>query len=90
MMRSFIFYTMAVLMVLWTTVFMMELGHIYNGSEAVVALKASEFTVADLFRFYDTLRPEIWSFSSATRLAVWALPMVVFAILSAVTQPTPR
>ncbi len=90
MMRSFIFYAMAVLMVLWTTVFMIELAYVYYGSEAVVTLKASEFTVADLFGFYDTARAEVWSATSAARLAVWALPMIVFAILSALTQPPPR
>ena len=90
MMRNFIFYAMVVMMVLWTAVFMIELAYVYNGSEAVVALKASEFTVADLFGFYDTLRVEVWSASAAARLAVWALPTIVFAILSALTQPPPR
>jgi hypothetical protein len=89
-MRSFIFYAMVVLMVLWTIVFMIELTYVYYASAAFETFKASEYTVTDFFVFYEALRLEIWNATAAARLAVWALPMIVFAIVSAVTQPSPR
>jgi hypothetical protein len=68
-MRSFIFYLMVVLMIVWTAVFIMELSYVYFSSTAVAAMAGTEQSVADFG---------------------WGLPMVVLAIISAVTQPAPR
>ena len=89
-MRSFIFYLMVVLMIVWTAVFIMELSYVYFSSTAVAAMAGTEQSVADFGVFYDTIRAGFWGAEAAARVAVWGLPMVVLAIISAVTQPAPR
>jgi len=89
-MRSFIFYLMIVLMIVWTAVFIMELSYVYFSSTAVAAMAGTEQSVADFGVFYDTIRAGFWGPEAAARVAVWGLPMVVLAIISAVTQPAPR
>ena len=89
-MRSFIFYSMIVLMIVWTAVFIMELAFVYFTSPAVATFAASGFTMTDVGQFYVTIRDGLWSITSGARVAVWALPMIVLAIISAVSQPTAR
>lgn len=88
-MRSFIFYLMVVLMVVWTAVFIVELVYAYPSSPEPAA-DAGGFSLAALGAFYERVRADLWSIASGARIAVWALPMIVFAILSAVTQPSAR
>ena len=54
------------------------------------AMAGTEQSVADFGVFYDTIRAGFWGPEAAARVAVWGLPMVVLAIISAVTQPAPR
>jgi len=89
-MRSFIFYLMVVLMIVWTALFVMELSYVYYSSTAVAAMAGTEQNLDDYGAFYDTIRAGFWGPEAAARVAVWGLPMVVLAIISAVTQPAPR
>ncbi len=89
-MRSFIFYSMIVLMIVWSAVFIMEMAYVYFSSTAVAAMAGTERSLGDFGVFYDTIREGFWGSDAAARVAVWGLPMMVLAILSAVTQPAPR
>lgn len=89
-MRSFIFYSMVVLMMVWTAVFIMEMAYVYFSSTAVAAMAGTEHNLGDFGVFYDTIRDGFWGPEAAARVAVWGLPMLVLAIISAVTQPAPR
>jgi hypothetical protein len=89
-MRSFIFYSMVVLMIVWTSVFIMEMAYVYFSSTAVAAMAGTAHNLGDFGVFYDTIRDGFWGPDAAARVAVWGLPMVVLAIISAVTQPAPR
>ena len=89
-MRSFIFYTAVVLMIAWTAAFIFELVHVYGSSTAIAAMAGTERSLADFGVFYDTVRGGFWGPEAAARVAVWSLPMVVLAIITAVTQPAPR
>ena len=89
-MRSFIFYTMVVLMIVWTAIFVMEIAYVYFSSAAVAAMAGTEQNLGDFGVFYDTIREEFWGPDGAARVAVWGLPMVVLAIITAVTQPAAR
>ena len=89
-MRSFIFYLMVVLMIVWTAFFIMELSYVYFSSTAVAAMAGTEHSLGDFGVFYDTIREGFWGPDAAARVAVWGLPMVVLAIITAVTQPAPR
>ncbi len=89
-MRSFTFYSVIVLMIVWTAVFIMELAFVYLTSPAVATFAASGFTMTDVGQFYVTIRDGLWSIASGARVAVWSLPMIVLAIITAVTQPTAR
>ncbi len=89
-MRSFIFYSMIVLMIVWSAVFIMEMAYVYFSSTAVAAMAGTERSLGDFGVFYDTIREGFWGLDAAARVAVWGLPMMVLAILSAVTQPAPR
>ena len=79
-MRSFIFYSMIVLMIVWTAVFITELAYVYFSSTAVAAMAGTG----------SSLRDDFWGPDSAARVAVWGIPMLVLSIISAVTQPAAR
>ena len=87
-MRSFSFYSVVVLMIVWTAVFIMELSFVYFTSPAVATFAASGSTMTDVGQFYVTIRDGLWSITSGALVAVWALPMIVLVLISAVTQPT--
>ena len=89
-MRSLTFYSVIVLMIVWTAVFIMELAFVYLTSPAVATFAASGFTMTDVGQFYVTIRDGLWSIASGARVAVWSLPMIVLAIITAVSQPTAR
>ena len=89
-MRSFIYYSMVVLMVVWTAFFVLELAYVYFSSPAIAALSESGYSLTDFGQFYDRMRLQFWSITAGARVAVWALPMIVFAIITAVTQPEGR
>ena len=87
-MRSFTFYSVVVLMIVWTAIFILELALVYFTSPAVATFAASGFTVTDGGQFYVTIREGLWSITSGARVAVWGLPMIVLVLISAVSQPT--
>jgi len=89
-MRSFIFYSMIVLMIVWTAVFVTELAYVYFSSTAVAAMAGTGYSLGDFGVFYDTIRDDFWGPDSAARVAVWGIPMIVLSIISAVTQPAAR
>ena len=89
-MRSFIFYSMIVLMIVWSAVFIMEMAYVYFSSTAVAAMAGTEQSLGGFGVFYDTIRDGFWGPAAAARVAVWGLPMMVLAIITAVTQPAPR
>ena len=89
-MRSFIFYVMIVLMIVWTAAFIMELAYVYFSSTAVASMAGTEANLSNFGAFYDTIREGFWGPDAAARVAVWGVPMVVLSIISAVSQPAPR
>ena len=89
-MRSFNFYSVVVLMIVWNAIFILEMALVYFTSPAVATFAASGFTMTDVGQFYVTIRDGLWSITSGARVAVWSLPMIVLAIISAVSQPTAR
>ena len=89
-MRSFIFYLMIVLMIVWTAAFIMELAYVYFSSTAVASMTGTEANLSNFGAFYDTIREGFWGPGAAARVAVWGVPMVVLSIISAVSQPAPR
>ncbi len=89
-MRSFTFYSVVVLMIVWTAIFILELALVYFTSPAVATFAASGFTMTDVGQFYVTIRDGLWSITSGALVAVWALPMIVLVLISAVSQPTAR
>ena len=56
-------------------------------STAVAAMAGTEQSMGDFGVFYDTIRDGFWGLAAAARVTVWGLPMMVLAIISAVTQP---
>lgn len=89
-MRSFIFYLMILLMIVWTAAFIMELAYVYFSSPAVASMVGTDASLSNFGAFYDTIREGFWGPGAAARVAVWGVPMVVLAIISAVSQPAPR
>ncbi len=88
-MRSSIFYVMIILMIVWTTVFLMEMTYLFFGSEAGATIAAGSFNMSNLDQLFTMVREGFWGPAAAARVAVWALPMLVLAVLSAVVQPPP-
>ena len=88
-MRSFIFHAMVVLMIVWTAVFLMELTYMYFVSEVGATIAVGSFNMTNLDQLYAMVREGFWGAAAAARVAVWALPMLFFAFITAVTQPPP-
>ncbi len=87
-MRSFTFYSVVVLMIVWTAIFIFEMAIVYFTSPAVATFAASGFNMTDGGKFYVTISEGLWSITSGARVAVWGLPMIVLVLISAVSQPT--
>ncbi len=86
-MRSFIFYVTVVLMIVWTSLFLMELTYMYFVSDVGATIAAGAFNMSNLDQLYAVVREGFWSTAAAARVAVWGLPMLILAVIVAVTQP---
>ncbi len=77
---------MVVLMVLWTVTLVTDLvlGLLASGLFAAPAAVPS--TVETAQSAYRALLPDLWSPAAQARAIVWGIPMIVFALIAAITQ----
>lgn len=82
-MRGVIYGLMVVLMVLWTAVLLVDLVQIVLASGLVgpqpATGEAAPMAVGDALS-------NVWGPAAQARAIVWGLPMIVFALIAAITQ----
>ncbi len=85
MRRVLNFLTIA-LMVLWTTVLVVDLTQALMSSGIFAAAPAEQTPIQTAQGAFQTLLPDLWGQAAQARAIVWGLPMTVFALIAAITQ----
>jgi len=85
-MQRTIYYATVALMVLWTAFLVADLVQLALVDELFAAPAEGEAVPAALDRGYQTVRNVIWGSAAQARAIVWGLPMIVFALVAAITR----
>ncbi len=83
--RAF-YVSMIVLMVLWTAVLAADLVQSLLASAVFAAPESEQSTIQTVQIFFRKLLHDIWRPAAQARAIVWGLPMIVFALLAAISQ----
>jgi hypothetical protein len=73
-------------MVLWTAFLVADLVQLALSSGLLASPAEGEAVPAALDRGYRTVRDVIWGSAAQARAIVWGLPMIVFALVAAITR----
>lgn len=85
-MRRVLNYFTITLMVLWTTVLVVDLTQALMSSGIFAAVPAEQTPIETAQGAFQTLLPDLWGQAAQARAIVWGLPMTVFALIAAITQ----
>ena len=85
-MRRVLYYLTIVLMVLWTAVLVADLTQVLLSSGIFAATPAEQTPIQTAQGAFQTLLPDLWGTAAQARAIVWGLPMIVFALIAAITQ----
>ncbi len=85
-MNRAIYFLMIVLMVLWTAVLAADLVQGLLASGVFAAPGPEQSAVQTAESVYRKLSQDFWGPAAQARAIVWGLPMIVFALLAAITQ----
>ncbi len=88
-MRGLVLVVMAVFMVLWTTAVVVDLWYVYQAESESLVLASGALSLAEIERLFQQIRPSVWSDAAQARAIVWGLPMMVFAMIAAISRPRP-
>ncbi len=81
-----IYFLMIVLMVLWTAVLAADLVQSLLASGVFAAPEPEQSTVQTAESVVRKLLPDLWGPAAQARAIVWGLPMIVFALIAAISQ----
>ncbi len=79
-------YLMIFLMVLWTGVLVTDLAQGLLASGLFAAAPVDQTPIQTAQGAFQTLLPDLWGPAAQARAVVWGLPMMVFALIAAITQ----
>ncbi len=85
-MNRAIYFLMIVFMVLWTAVLAADLVQSLLASGVFAGPEPGQSTVQTAESVYRKLVQDFWGPAAQARAIVWGLPMIVFALLAAITQ----
>lgn len=85
-MRLVVHYLMMVLMVLWTGVLLTDLVQSLLASGVFAAAPVEQTPIQTAQGAFQALLPDFWGPAAQARAIVWGLPMMVFALIAAITQ----
>ncbi len=88
-MRGLLLVLMALLMVIWTAGVVVDLWYVYLAQSDSLVLASGALSLAELERIFQQIRPGVWSDGAQARAIVWGLPMMVFAMIAAISRPRP-
>ncbi len=79
-------YLMLFLMVLWTAVLVTDLVQGLLASGVFAAAPVDQTPIQTAQGAFQALLPDLWGPAAQARAIVWGLPMMVFALIAAITQ----
>ena len=79
-------YLMIFLMVLWTAVLVTDLVQGLLASGVFAAAPVDQTPIQTAQGAVQALLPDLWGPAAQARAVVWGLPMMVFALIAAITQ----
>ncbi len=85
-MRRIVHYLMIVLMVLWTAVLLADLVQGLLASGVFAAAPADQAPIQTAQGVFQALLSDLWGAAAQARAIVWGVPMMVFALIAAITQ----
>jgi hypothetical protein len=85
-MLRIVHYLMFFLMVLWTAVLVTDLVQGLMASGVFAATPADQTPVQTAQGVFQKLLADLWGPAAQARAIVWGLPMMVFALIAAITQ----
>ncbi len=74
------------LMVLWTAVLVTDLVQSLLASGVFAATPVDQTPIQTAQGAFQTLLPDLWGPAAQARAIVWGMPMMVFALIAAITQ----
>ncbi len=85
-MRRIVHYLMIFLMVLWTAVLVTDLVQGLLASGVFAAAPVDQTPIQTAQGAIQSLLSDLWGPAAQARAIVWGLPMMVFALIAAITQ----
>ncbi len=85
-MLRIVHYLMIFLMVLWTAVLVTDFVQGLLASGLFAAAPVDQTPIQTAQGAFQALLPDIWGPAAQARAIVWGLPMMVFALIAAITQ----
>ncbi len=85
-MTRIVHYLMFFLMVLWTTVLVIDLVQSLLASGVFAATQVDQTQIQTAQGAFQSLLPDLWGQAAQARAIVWGLPMMVFTLIAAITQ----
>ncbi len=85
-MLRIVHYLMFFLMVLWTAVLVTDLVQGLLASGLFAAAPVDQTPIQTAQGAFQALLPDLWGPAAQARAVVWGLPMMVFALIAAITQ----
>ncbi len=88
-MRGLVLVLMALLMVIWTAAVVADLWYVIEAASDSLVLASGVLSLAEIERLFQQVRPSVWSDAAQARAIVWGVPMMVFAMITAISRPRP-
>ena len=85
-MHRVIYYLMIILMVLWTAGLAVDLVQGLLASEVLATPAPDQSVITTAGNAYRALWPDLWGPAAQARAIVWGIPMIVFALIAAISQ----
>ncbi len=85
-MNRIVHYLMLFLMVFWTAVLVTDLVQGLLASGVFAGAPVDQTPIQTAQGAFKTLLPDLWGPAAQARAIVWGLPMIVFALIAAITQ----
>ncbi len=85
-MNRIVHYLMLFLMVFWTAVLVTDLVQGLLASGVFAGTPVDQTPIQTAQGAFKTLLPDLWGPAAQARAIVWGLPMMVFALIAAITQ----
>jgi hypothetical protein len=85
-MHRIVHYLMIFLMILWTALLIADLVQGFLGGGMLAATPVDQTPIQTARSTFQALLTDLWNPAAQARAIVWGLPMMVFALIAAITQ----